>query len=106
VNREPTLVLPSQPNNVRVLVADVETLTIVAIDADGDTVAMYWTIPNGMDSEVPEATWSEETVGDQVTYTSTQQVPRDARLDGAVIEAEVTDFIDPITVRWAVSLEE
>ena len=99
MNRPPSILKPLDLNQRFSMTADPETLTVVAIDEDGDLLHFYWDVPHAVPHEV-------NTFEDGELTVSVLTINRDAVLDNATIECLVTDLVDIQLVNWDMEVGE
>ena len=81
------------------MTADPETITVIAIDGDGDRIQFYWDVPHAVPHEV-------NTFEDGDLTVSVLTINRDPVLDGATIECLVTDLTDISFLTWDMEVTE
>jgi hypothetical protein len=98
VNNPPEILKPQETSQHITLVGDPETFTVIAFDADGDTLQFYWDVPHAVPHVV-------NTFEDGELTVSVLTFDRDPILDGATIECLVTDLTDIRFITWELEVE-
>lgn len=107
INAPPDILQPFELEDLElVMVADIEQVTVIAQDDDGDDLAFFWVVvPSDVAYNVTPATPKELPDGTAYWY-STLSLPRDPRLDGRRLQCGVTDLQDTEVVEWTVRVED
>lgn len=105
MNHPPDIVIPADPVNDLVLIADIEKIDVYARDADDDELFFHWSgVP--ADVAIPADPPQPLLYDGEVLWLSTYRVPRDVRIDGKVIEVQVWDGVEDAFAEWQITVEE
>ncbi len=93
--------------NVLDVIADVEVVTVIATDPDGDDLLFLWQVTPSDVNWTASPPTPQTLANGQEAWVSVLTLERDIRMDGRRLECGVTDLYDaPVRVSWMVQVEE